>query len=380
MAKKTCVFCGHTVGTFASFSESIYEVEPSEWGKTPLTHLLLPINGAPKGLGFCDAHGCAKNLYKVLSFLFYNDKISRPISSPGPFSAKFEKASPEVLDALNYCKVKVNNVPDPIIKAQVLEWIRLADETITEVSIKQQQKSIRHTGLMKFFDAEKCFFNNLDYSFESNNGGLFGFDNNILFLRQKKEIYNSVVGAALDNYSQDYDFSDVLHSAILKIPLDNIIYFKEIGKVDYLAKVNGGKINGGGVNTDGALAGGMIFGAAGAIVGSQLGTEIQSTGINTTVETVDTRQVSLRYKDSNDKIAEEIYPYEVFDFLMKVIPEKEITIVNLESQKEKTFTVFKESSQNNNRFEEIKKFKELLDCGIITEEEFQIKKAELLNL
>ena len=69
MAKKTCVFCGHTVGTFASFSESIYEVEPSEWGKTPLTHLLLPINGAPKGLGFCDAHGCAKNLYKVLSFL-----------------------------------------------------------------------------------------------------------------------------------------------------------------------------------------------------------------------------------------------------------------------------------------------------------------------
>ena len=82
----------------------------------------------------------------------------------------------------------------------------------------------------------------------------------------------------------------------------------EIGKVDYLAKVNGGKINGGGVNIDGALAGGMIFGAAGAIVGSQLGTEIQSTDINTTVETVDTRQVSLRYKDSNDKIAEEIYP------------------------------------------------------------------------
>ena len=41
---------------------------------------------------------------------------------------------------------------------------------------------------MKFFDAEKCFFNNLDYSFESNNGGLFGFDNNILFLRQKKEL------------------------------------------------------------------------------------------------------------------------------------------------------------------------------------------------
>ena len=36
-------------------------------------------------------------------------------------------------------------------------------------------------------------------------------------------------------------------------------------------------------------------------------------------------------------------------------------------------------SQDKN-LEEIKKFKELLDCGIITEEEFQTKKAELLNL
>lgn len=376
MAKKTCVFCGHTAGTFASFTEDVWQVAPSEWNKTPTIHPLLPINGAPKGLGFCEKH-CAENLYKVLSFLYYNDKVLRRVER---FSRNYEKACPEVIDALNYCKAKVNNVSDPIIKAQVLEWIRLADETINEAAIKQQQKAIRHTGLMKFFDVEKCFFNNLDYSFESNNGGLFGFDNNILFLRQKNEIYNSVVGAALDNYSQGYDFSDVLHSAILKIPLDNIIYFKEIGKVDYLAKVNGGKINGGGVNIDGALAGGMIFGAAGAIVGSQLGTEIKSTGINTTVETVDTRQVSLRYKDSNDKIAEEIYPYEVFDFLMKVIPEKEITIVNLESQKEKTLSVSKESSQSNNRFEEIKKFKELLDCGIITEEEFQTKKAELLNL
>lgn len=378
MAKKTCVFCGYKTKLIDIF----YEVEPSQWSKEPFS-LISPIPGAPKGLGFCVDNGCCKKLHIVLTFLDLNNKISRPYSvycSPHYFSKGLDKVCPEVIDALNYCKAKVNNVPDPIIKAQVLEWIILADETITEVSIKQQQKSIRHTGLMKFFDAEKCFFNNLDYSFESNNGGLFGFDNNILFLRQKKEIYNSVVGAALDNYSQDYDFSDVLHSAILKIPLDNIIYFKEIGKVDYLAKVNGGKINGGGVNIDGALAGGMIFGAAGAIVGSQLGTEIQSTDINTTVETVDTRQVSLRYKDSNDKIAEEIYPYEVFDFLMKVIPEKEITIVNLESQKEKTFTVFKESSQNNNRFEEIKKFKELLDCGIITEEEFQTKKAELLNL
>lgn len=378
MAKKTCVFCGHT----KKLLDYLYEVEPSQWSNEAFNPI-SPIPGAEKGLGFCVANGCSQKLNIVLTFLDLNNKISRPwsvYSSPLYSPKGLDKVCPEVIGALKYCKAKVNNVSDPIIKAQVLEWIRLADETINEAAIKQQQKAIRHEGLMKFFDVEKCFFNNLDYSFESNNGGLFGFDNNILFLRQKNEIYNSVVGAALDNYSQGYDFSDVLHSAILKIPLDNIIYFKEIGKVDYLAKVNGGKINGGGVNIDGALAGGMIFGAAGAIVGSQLGTEIKSTGINTTVETVDTRQVSLRYKDSNDKIAEEIYPYEVFDFLMKVIPEKEITIVNLESQKEKTLSVSKESSQSNNRFEEIKKFKELLDCGIITEEEFQTKKAELLNL
>ena len=35
---------------------------------------------------------------------------------------------------------------------------------------------------------------------------------------------------------------------------------------------------------------------------------------------------------------------------------------------------------NNNKFEEVKKFKELLDSGIITQEEFNAKKKELLGL
>lgn len=39
-----------------------------------------------------------------------------------------------------------------------------------------------------------------------------------------------------------------------------------------------------------------------------------------------------------------------------------------------------QNSNPNDPFEEIKKYKELLDLGIITEEEFQTKKNELLDL
>ena len=35
---------------------------------------------------------------------------------------------------------------------------------------------------------------------------------------------------------------------------------------------------------------------------------------------------------------------------------------------------------DDSRFDEIRKYKQLLDEGIITEEEFQAKKKELLNL
>ena len=40
----------------------------------------------------------------------------------------------------------------------------------------------------------------------------------------------------------------------------------------------------------------------------------------------------------------------------------------------------KESSENENAVEEIRKYKELLDSGIITEEEFSAKKRQLMGL
>lgn len=42
----------------------------------------------------------------------------------------------------------------------------------------------------------------------------------------------------------------------------------------------------------------------------------------------------------------------------------------------------KEKSENNtsNPYEEVKQLKELLDMGIITQEEFDLKKKELLKL
>ena len=73
-------------------------------------------------------------------------------------------------------------------------------------------------------------------------------------------------------------------------------------------------------------------------------------------------------------------------FESKRIKQKMETIKNIIEEKissEKKMEVEKNTLKNEterDRFEEIRKFKQLLDEGIITEEEFQAKKKELLNV
>ena len=55
---------------------------------------------------------------------------------------------------------------------------------------------------------------------------------------------------------------------------------------------------------------------------------------------------------------------------LDIIIKKEEELNNVETQ----------SQDNNDAVTQIKKFKELLDIGAITEEEFNTKKKELLNL
>lgn len=67
---------------------------------------------------------------------------------------------------------------------------------------------------------------------------------------------------------------------------------------------------------------------------------------------------------------------------IKSIIEDKIEKMSIEKKQEVEKNTIKEEKIKieNDRFEEIRKFKQLLDEGIITEEEFQTKKKELLNL
>ena len=157
-----------------------------------------------------------------------------------------------------------------------------------------------------------------------------------------------------------------------KIPVKNILYFQSKGTKQYISEIHGG-----GVNTGGALAGGMLFGVVGAIVGSHLGTELQSE-----TKEIDERSALLKYTDENGNTL--VIPFDVdsYDAFMEVIPEKEydqVTLPKDERTREQTTPVLT-TSDSISAADEILKFKNLLDIGAITQEEFDTKKKQLLGL
>ena len=128
-----------------------------------------------------------------------------------------------------------------------------------------------------------------------------------------------------------------------------------------------------------AIIGGTLFGEIGAIVGGKIGHKYKQTctnlkikitlnSINNPVEYItfintETKKDSILYKNSIN-IAQEIIS------ILQVICENNKNI-NMSQQL---------NSPSVSNIDEIKKYKDLLDCGAITEDEFQIKKKELLNL
>lgn len=168
--------------------------------------------------------------------------------------------------------------------------------------------------------------------------------------------------------------------------LNSIEYYNEVGNLQYTSEVQGG--GGGGANVYGAIKGGLLFGAAGAIVGSQVGTE--SKPISTTVRKHDNRSVRFVYKDSMG-VHDVVLPHEDLDALLTLIPDKKYDTVMLKNQEDiqanqtvgKPLVESKEevkSTINSDVVEQLKQLKELLDIGILTQEEFNRKKNELLKL
>lgn len=119
-----------------------------------------------------------------------------------------------------------------------------------------------------------------------------------------------------------------------------------------------------GMNIKGAIVGGLIAGDAGAIIGSQHNRNI----VYSTTRHIDERCVELFCKiDGKTQVIK--LGVNAYSLLEKWYPEKSYDYV-----------VSHPKSSEISAFDEIKKYKELLDSGIITQDEFSIKKKELLNL
>ena len=175
----------------------------------------------------------------------------------------------------------------------------------------------------------------------------------------------------VNDYSAD-GFIPVMHSAI---PVSDIQYFAKEGDVQYTSKISGG--GGGGSSISGAIIGGLIAGDAGAIIGSRQKIE----EIKTETQTFDSRKTVIRfYKDSEIR-SWTFDGFEVYNYLLKTIPEKDLITINLSnnSQNRNTESIAKIAAPETDIKKKLRDLKELHEDGLISDAEYESKRSELLS-
>lgn len=138
-----------------------------------------------------------------------------------------------------------------------------------------------------------------------------------------------------------------------------------------------------------ALAGGIAFGGAGAVVGGVTGKKttkkvIQSMVIRITLDDIDNPIIMLPIITSKAKTGSKDY-MEAFNISQKIIATLNVIANSNESDSVQKVEVVgvtgaQIDNQGSSNLSQIKELKELLDMGIITQEDFDAKKKELLGL
>lgn len=152
-----------------------------------------------------------------------------------------------------------------------------------------------------------------------------------------------------------YDYSDIL---------------------EYDLEEDGTNISGGGLGR--AAVGGLVFGGVGAIVGGVTGGKKQKTIVKNLQVKIVTRNASkpivrIPLLITKTKSGSLDYRF-AYDEATKIMA----TLAQIVDQMESENSSLPES--NNSAADEIRKFKNLMDEGVISEEEFNAKKKELLGL
>ncbi len=187
----------------------------------------------------------------------------------------------------------------------------------------------------------------------------------------------------IDNYRENKYNID--NNIIDKIKYDDIIFYIPEGNIDVNTIVSGGGMSGNNISGLGAEVyqnNKMPFaptGDAGAVYSMLKNIKIDP--IKTDVVTSDNRVVVIKTNNMDLVFAREekelFYPHKVEDlysWLVDKMPEKDYERIILKGN-----DVSAKGNTSSSNLDEIKKLKELLDMGAITQEEFDNKKKELLK-
>lgn len=113
------------------------------------------------------------------------------------------------------------------------------------------------------------------------------------------------------------------------IPLENIAYFRLEGDVQYTNQL---EATGGGANIGNAVIGAAIAGGTGAIIGSRVGTEIQTK--NKTI-THDNRRIQFLYTDSAGQMCSKNICTNIdasMDALRRMLPQKDYAYLSVQGR------------------------------------------------
>ena len=162
-----------------------------------------------------------------------------------------------------------------------------------------------------------------------------------------------------------------------KISNPPIYDFSEI--IDYELTEDGDTISKGGLGS--AVAGGILFGGVGAVVGG-------ITGGKKTKTVIKSMQIRLSLNNKyNNSITFDFIPAGVEckkDSIIykgaKMLADNTVSLLDSMCSQAQKLTSSSPESNSISGADEILKYKNLLDCGIITQEEFESKKKQILGI
>jgi len=144
------------------------------------------------------------------------------------------------------------------------------------------------------------------------------------------------------------------------------MFYTKDGNISYTNKIlNDGK----GVSVSGAIAGGLIAGDAGAIIGA--GKDAHK--IKSVTETHDEVHTFIYYgKDNKNVKIADVKGQKFYAHILQILPSKEYNYV-------KNATLDSTLKENDSAKDSLIKLKDLYDSGLIDETEYKTKKEEILH-